>query len=160
MIVVGVACVSVSGLLIHSLSSCSVRIVHACSKDPNCAPTTLACRCAVGQSCMSFIRWIFWRHITAAIHACCRAYNKVTSAALTWQTQAPASDHAVSLKEAATNRALKGLKTLHTRVTGSGGHKADVANSIIPQPVAPLPWENVRKWFRQALYIACTVCLS
>ena len=75
----------------------------------------------------------------------CRAYNKLTSAALTWQTQEPTADHAVSFKEAATNRALKGLKTLHTRVTGSGAHNSGtdaVAHVSIPQPVAPLPWEE------------------
>ena len=78
--------------------------------------------------------------------ACCyRAYNKLTSAALTWQTQEPSSDAHVTLKQAAANKALQGLQKLHTRVTGSTAHKQQGHGAVLPhaavqQPVAPLPW--------------------
>lgn len=74
-----------------------------------------------------------------------RAYNKLTSSALTWQTEAPAADEAVSLKQTITNKALKGLGKLHKKVTGSSaqnGHASDATPAAIPSPVAPLPWQT------------------
>ncbi|KAL3146757.1 hypothetical protein ABBQ38_014741 [Trebouxia sp. C0009 RCD-2024] len=65
------------------------------------------------------------------------AYNKLTSSALKWQSHAPKASEAVSLKQAIANQALKGLGTLHHKVT-SGDQAASPA--VIPPPVAPLPW--------------------
>lgn len=76
---------------------------------------------------------------------CCRAYNKLTSSALTWQTEAPAADGALSLKQTIANKALKGLGTLHKKVTGSSsqvGQAGDAISAKVPQPVAPLPWQT------------------
>ena len=87
-----------------------------------------------------------WRGDLRCIHACslpCRAYNKLTSSALKWQTEAPSET--VSLKQAIANKALKGLGTLHQRVTSAdktaAGGNAD-SPIVIPPPVAPLPWTS------------------
>ncbi|KAL0043492.1 hypothetical protein WJX79_006229 [Trebouxia sp. C0005] len=73
------------------------------------------------------------------------AYNKLTSSALTWQTEAPAADGSVSFKQTIANKALKGLGTLHRRVIGSSsqvGQPGDATSAKVPQPVAPLPWQT------------------
>ena len=81
----------------------------------------------------------------ACSYACsfpCRAYNKLTSSALKWQTETPSET--VSLKQAIANKALKGLGALHQKVTANttatGGHASSPA--VIPPPVAPLPWTS------------------
>ncbi|DBB18517.1 TPA: hypothetical protein ACH3X3_000157 [Trebouxia sp. C0006] len=73
------------------------------------------------------------------------AYNTLTSSALTWQTEAPTADGALSLKQTIANKALKGLGTLHKKVTGSSsqvGQAGDATSAKVPQPVAPLPWQT------------------
>lgn len=73
------------------------------------------------------------------------AYNKLTSSALKWQTEAPAADGSLSLEQTIANKALKGLGTLHKKVTGSSSQveqPGDATNAKVPQPVAPLPWQT------------------
>lgn len=82
-------------------------------------------------------------HASMLVLLLCRAYHKLTSSALKWQTQAPTASETVSLKQAIANQALKGLGTLHHKVTSgsqaaTSGHSSGPA--VIPSPVAPVPW--------------------
>ena len=75
----------------------------------------------------------------------CRAYNKLTSSALSWQSQAPEADEPLSVKQALVNKGLQGLNKLHRKVTAPKKDldKGKLANPVaIPPPVAPLPWES------------------
>ena len=85
----------------------------------------------------------------------CRAYNKLTSSALAWQSQAPYSDEPVYVKQALVNKGLQGLNKLHHKVTAPKKHVGEGENAnpvTIPSPVATLPWEIASSEFDDSVH--------
>lgn len=99
----------------------------------------------IGMHNTGFMLCIFEVQLSMICHKAfqmCRAYNKLTSSALKWQNEAPSSE-AISLKQVIANKALKGLGSLHQKVTNPSKRKiSEHAASSVPPPVAPLPWQS------------------